>query len=102
MLCERPPAAFGGFPLTRGRICNLPLVRGSASEASERARGSLTQHLEIGVEQHAPSAVATICRRCAAKASFVHRCNLTQEVEKPRVRRLLRLVFDRSVPVLCL
>jgi hypothetical protein len=35
MVCERPPAAFGGFPLTRGRICNLPLVRGSASEASE-------------------------------------------------------------------
>src|SRR5262245_29603153 len=34
-VCERPPAAFGGSPLTRGSKRNLPLVRGRR-ERSER------------------------------------------------------------------
>src|SRR5215472_11046072 len=53
-----PLARFARAPPHKGEITYSPPREG---EAAEGGRGSLTHHLEIGVEQHAPSAVATIC-----------------------------------------
>src|SRR5215475_13236101 len=40
MVCERPPAAFGGSPPREGET------------RAERVRGSLTHHLELILESH--------------------------------------------------
>jgi hypothetical protein len=47
MLCERPPAAFGGSPPHEGENLISPSVRGSASEASEGVAHTPSQ-LELG------------------------------------------------------
>ena len=57
MVCERPLARFARAPPHEGEITYSPPREG---EAAEGGRGSLTHHLEIGVEKQPCSAVAGV------------------------------------------
>src|SRR5262245_57497513 len=65
MVCERPPAAFGGSPLTEGENGVISPSRGG--DASEASEGVAHTSSGLGGEQHALTPGATICRRSAAQ-----------------------------------
>ena len=52
MVCERPPAAFGGSPpVSGGEWLYCPPWKGGVSQSG---RGSLTRHVEIDFLSKAP------------------------------------------------